>query len=142
MNEQAAPKPVLFLLYQLPFASWFLSHGNSLSGQRWGLFLLNNALGLKPPSGNFMLLGQDTDGLCCAALRTPLCPCGCSFAQLCPTLHDPMDCSKPSFPVLHHLPEFAQTQVHSINDAIQPSHPPLRPSPPATNLSQHQGLFQ
>ena len=54
----------------------------------------------------------------------------------------PMDCSTPGFPVLHHPPELAQTHVHWISDAIQPSHPLSPPSPPAFNLSQHQGLFQ
>ena len=54
----------------------------------------------------------------------------------------PMDCSVPSFSVLHYLPEFAQTHVHWVGDAIQPSHPLLSPSPPAFNRSQHQGLFQ
>ena len=53
-----------------------------------------------------------------------------------------MDCSTPGFPVLHHLPEFAQTHVHQVGDVIQPSHPLLSRSPPAFNLSQHQGLFQ
>ena len=53
-----------------------------------------------------------------------------------------MDCSTPGFPVLHHLPKFAQTHVHWVGDAIQPSQPLLSPSPPALNLSQHQGLFQ
>ena len=53
-----------------------------------------------------------------------------------------MDCSMPGFPVLHHLPEFAQTRVHWVGDAIQPSHPLLSSYPPALNLSQHQGLFQ
>ena len=53
-----------------------------------------------------------------------------------------MNCSTPGFPVRHQLPEFAQTQVHRVGDAIQPSHPLLSPSPPAFNLSQHQGLFQ
>ena len=52
-----------------------------------------------------------------------------------------MDCSTPGFPVLHYLPEFAQTHVHWVGDAIQPSHPLLSPSPSALNLSQHQGLF-
>ena len=53
---------------------------------------------------------------------------GCcrSVTQSCPTLCDPMDCSTPGFPVLHHLPELAQTHVHRVGDAIQPSHP-LRP---------------
>ena len=55
---------------------------------------------------------------------------------------DPMDCSTPGFPVLHHLLELAQTHVRGVNDAIQPSHPLSSPFPPALNLSQHQGLFQ
>ena len=64
-----------------------------------------------------------------------------SVTQSCPTIWDPMDCSTPSFPIHHQLLEFAQTHVHRVSDAIQPSHP-LSPSPPAFNLSQHQGLFQ
>ena len=58
------------------------------------------------------------------------------------TLCDPMDCSTPGFPVLHHFPELAQTHVHQVNDAVQASHPLRSPSPPAFNLSQQQGLFQ
>ena len=65
----------------------------------------------------------------------------CSVTQLCPTLCDPMDCSTPGFPVLHHLPELAQTHVHRVGDAVQPSHPLLSTSPRAFNLSQHHGLF-
>ena len=65
-----------------------------------------------------------------------------SVAQLCPTLCDPMNCSTPGLPVHHQLPEFSQTHVHQVSDAIQPSHPLSPPSPPAPNLSQHQGLFQ
>ena len=57
-------------------------------------------------------------------------------------LRDPTDCSTPGFPVHHQLPELAQTHVHWVCDAIQPSHPLWSPSPPAFNLSQHQGLFQ
>ena len=53
-----------------------------------------------------------------------------------------MDCSTPGFPDHHRLPELAQTHVHQVDDAIQPSHPLSTPSPPAFNLSQHQGLFQ
>ena len=68
--------------------------------------------------------------------------CCCSVAQSCPILCDPMDCSTPGFPVLHHLLEFAQIHVHWVSDAIQPSHPLSSPSPPAFHLSQHQGLFQ
>ena len=58
--------------------------------------------------------------------------------QLC----DPVDCSTPGLPVHHQLPELTQTHVHWVNDAIQSSHPLSSPSPPAFNLSQHQGLFQ
>ena len=67
--------------------------------------------------------------------------CCCSVAQSCPTLYNRMDSSMPGFLVLHYLPEFAQTHVHRVGDAIQPSHPLLSPSP-AFNLFQHQGLFQ
>ena len=65
-----------------------------------------------------------------------------SVAQLCPTLCDPMNPSTPGLPVHHQLPEFTQTHVHRVGDAIQPSHPLLSPSPPAPKPSQHQGLFQ
>ena len=65
-----------------------------------------------------------------------------SVSQSCPTLCDPMDWSMPGLPVHRQLPEFTQTHVHWVGDAIQPSHPLLSPSPPAFNLSQHQGLFQ
>ena len=66
--------------------------------------------------------------------------CCFSVAHLCPTLCDPMDCSTPGFPV-HHLLELAQTHVHWVSDAIQPSLLLLSLSTPAINLSQHQGLF-
>ena len=62
--------------------------------------------------------------------------------QLCPPLWNPMNCSTAGFPVHHQLPELSQTHVHWVDDAIQLSHPLLSPSPPAFNLSQHQGLFQ
>ena len=65
-----------------------------------------------------------------------------SVAQSCPTLCDPMNCSTPGLPVYHQLPESTQTHVHSVGDAIQPSHPLSSPSPPVLSLSQHQGLFK
>ena len=65
-----------------------------------------------------------------------------SVTQSCLTLCNPIDSSTPGLPVHHQLPEPTQTHVHCVSDAIQPSHPPLSPSPPAFNLSQHQGLFQ
>ena len=68
-----------------------------------------------------------------------VCYCSVTKSSL-GTLCDPMDCSMPGFPVLHYLPEFAQTHVHWVGDAIQQSHPLSPPSPPALNLSQHQGL--
>ena len=63
-----------------------------------------------------------------------------SVAQSCPTLCDPMTHSTPGLPVHHQLPEFTQTHVHQVVDAIQPSHPLLSPSPPAPNPSQHQSF--
>ena len=65
-----------------------------------------------------------------------------SIAQSYPTLCNPMNRSTPGLPVHHQLPEFTQTHVHRVSDAIQPSHPLSSPSPPTLNLSQHQGLFQ
>ena len=66
----------------------------------------------------------------------------CSVMKSCPALCNAMDCSMPGFPVLHYLLGLAQTHVHQVGDAIQPSHPLSSPSPPAFNLSQHQSLFQ
>ena len=66
-----------------------------------------------------------------------ICYCSLAKSALC----DLMDCSMPHFLVLHYLPKFAQTQVHWVDDIIQPSHPLSPPFPPAFNLSQHQGLF-
>ena len=65
-----------------------------------------------------------------------------SVAQSCPTLCNPMKCSLPGLPVHHQFPEFTQTHVHRVSDAIQPSHPLSSPSPPAPNPSKHQSLFQ
>ena len=65
-----------------------------------------------------------------------------SVAQSCPTLCDPMNHSTPGLPVHHQLPEFTQTHIHQVSDAIQPSHPMSSPSPSAPNPSQHQSLFQ
>ena len=86
--------------------------------------------------------------LCCVAtisIYSPLEDEGSiqfsSVAQPCPNLCDTMDHSRPGFPVHHQHPEFTQTHVHRIGDAIQPSHPLSSPSPPAPNPSQHQGLF-
>ena len=65
-----------------------------------------------------------------------------SVVQSCPTLCDPMNRSTPGLPVHHQLPEFTETHIHRVSDAIQPAHSLLSPSPPAPNPSQHQDLFQ
>ena len=65
-----------------------------------------------------------------------------SVAQSCPTICDPMNHSTPGLPVHHQLPEFTQTHVQWVGDAIQPSHPMSSSSPPALNLCQHQSLFK
>ena len=65
-----------------------------------------------------------------------------SVAQSCSTLWDRKNCSTPGLPVHHQLPEFTQTHVHWVGDAIQPSHPLSSPSPPSLNASQHQSFFQ
>ena len=74
----------------------------------------------------------------------PKSPCCCCFsvAKWSPTLCDPMNCRTPGFSVHHYLPEFAQTHVHWVSDAIQQSHPLLSSSSPTFNPSQHQGLFK
>ena len=88
------------------------------------------------PICNFFLSSRN---IICSLTFAPRCCC--LVAQSCPTLCYPMDCSTPGFPVLHHLPEFAQTHVHWVRDAIQLSQP-LSPSSPDISLSLHQGLFQ
>ena len=65
-----------------------------------------------------------------------------SVTQSCPTLCNPMNCRTPGLPVHHQLPESTQTHAHPVGDAIKLSHLLLSPSPPALNLSPHQGLFQ
>ena len=68
-------------------------------------------------------------------------PCSVQFSpQSCQTICDPMNCSTPGLPVHHQLPEFTQTHVHRVGNAIQPSHPLSSPSPPAPNHSQHQSF--
>ena len=78
----------------------------------------------------------------CYQNRTKLSVQLISVIQLCLTLCDPMDCSTPGLPVHHQFQELTQTHVHWVSDAIQLSHPLSSPSPPAFNLSQHQGLLK
>ena len=93
------------------------------------------------PSVGSHRVGHDWSDLAAAGHYLASCCC-CSVTQSCLTLFDPRDCSMPGCPVLHYLLEFAQTHVHWVSDAMQPSHPLSLPSPPVLNLSQHQSLFQ
>ena len=99
--------------------------------------------GIEEPSELQSMASQWTGHACSTenTLDFIICCC-CSAAQSCPILCDPMDWSMAGFPVLHYLPEFAQTHVHWIRDTIQPSHLLLPPSLPAFNLSQRQGFLQ
>ena len=89
---------------------------------------------------------RKTANICISKQQTSVHPISSvqfsSVDQLCPTLCDPMNCSIPGLPVYHQLPEFTQTHVQRVSDAIQPSHALSSPSPPAPNPSQHQSLFQ
>ena len=78
----------------------------------------------------------------CRYISNECCCCCCSVSQSCLTLCDPRDCSTPSLPVPHHLPEFAQGHVNCIGNEVQSSHPLTPSSPSALNLFQDQGLFQ
>ena len=91
--------------------------------------------------GGLQSIGSQRVGNDRATNTSDLCQFS-SVTQSCPTLCDPMNCSTPGLPVHHQLPEFTQTHVHWIGVAIRPSHPLSSPSPPALNLSQHQGLFR
>ena len=91
----------------------------------WGPLIHGLAFLFPPPHVSHLLRGYNPH----------LVGCCCSVTKLCPILCNPMHCSTPGFPVLHYLPEFCQTHVHWVSDAIQPSHPLSSPSPPALNLS-------
>ena len=96
----------------------------------------------KTPAKNFLRFPLLNDqGMWRDSSKSEISSCCCSVTQSCATLCDPMGCSTWGLPVLHHLPEFAQTSVHWVGDAIQPSHPLLPPSPLALNLSQHPASF-
>ena len=95
--------------------------GNPQTGEQWCLRISPTVVKFLSPTSDILA--------CC-----------CSVTKSCHTLFDPMDYSTPGFPVLHYLLKFAQTHVHCVSDAIQPSHPLLAPSP-SLNLSQRQGLL-
>ena len=95
----------------------------------------------KPVTYNSSLYTWWSEGSCLISWFF-LTQCCCLVAKSCLTLYDPMDCSTPGFPVLHHLPELAQTHVHWVSDVIQPSLPLSPSSHPVFSLAQHQDLFQ
>ena len=118
--------------------------------KKWSVCLNFHALRLWPGHGSWVLCTHSPLGLfiCYLDAWTPSISSlhfsvqFHSVTQSCLTLCDPLDCSTPGFPVHHQLLELAQTHVHQVSDAIQSPHPLPSPSPPAFNLSQHQGLFQ
>ena len=135
----------IFFLFGHTATSWeFLWSGIELGPQQWKHWILTTRL-----SGNshcvlfqkviFSWILASCSYLCFIISFTVQFS---SVAQSCPTLCDPMNHSSPGLPVHHQLPEFTQTHVHWVCDAIQPSHPGSFPSPPAPNPSQHQSLFQ
>ena len=126
----------LLLLPPIPPSNRVFSNESTLR-MRWpstgvsalASFLPKNTKGLSTITNNIIHNSQKEDQFS-------------SVAQSCPTLRDPMNRSMPGLPVHHRLPEFTQTHVHQVSDAIQPSHPRPSPSPPAPNPSQQQSLFQ
>ena len=117
---------------------WSLKHTGSdmaLNSMGWGLV---NTMNTHPE----MQMGLVMNGSDSALFSSQICCCCCSVAKLFPTPCNPMDHSMPGSAAVHCLPEFAQTLVHWIGDAIEPSHPLLPPSSLALNLSQNQDLFQ
>ena len=101
---------------------WYILHVSAFEFENW-----------------FESLGQETVVYSSLSIRSDQIR---SVAQSCPILCDPMNHSTPGLPVHHQLPEFTQTHVHRVSDAVQASHPLSSPSPPAPNPFQHQSLFQ
>ena len=112
----------------------------------WMIFLLSEVLepySLLPSSGRCSVsIASQSRTFSCLYVFPVRVSLFRSVAQSYPTLSDPMDYSTPGLPVHHQLPKLTQTHVHQVNDAIQISQPLSSPSPPAFNLSSHQGLFQ
>ena len=131
--------------------AWVRFWGGELrSCRRWSMVKIKTDLKKLKENNLMSSVCWGTQAMCCGSVvrgqlqgvSWPKESC-CSVAQLFLILCNPMNCSMPDFPVLHHLPEFVQTLVHWVGDAIQPSHPLLPPSPPPVlNLFQYQCLFQ
>ena len=124
---------------------WTLNHWTTREAQKPINFCIKNKTEMlqKPMETAVGHTGRHHPGhggaLCCITVKN-LVSSVQSLSHV--RLYNPMDCSMPGFPVHHQLLELVQTHVHHVSDAIQPSHPLSSPSPPAFNLSQHQGLFQ
>ena len=127
------PKPGLFLCGFLVIVP---SIGASSSGLRRGSIFFHVILGGQPKASGPHILEKPPRTVHRRVQFSSVQ--SLSRARLC----DPMDCSTPGLPVHHQLPEFTQTHVHWVGDAIQPCHPLSSPSPHAFNLPQHQGLFK
>ena len=133
---------------QLFITTWTVAHQASLSvefsrQEYWSGLPFSSPGDLPNPRTEPRSPALQADSLLSEPIYTS--PCSVQFSSVsrsCPTLCNPMDCSMLGFPVHHQLLELAQTHVHQVGDAIQPFYPLLSPSPPALNLSQHQGLFQ
>ena len=115
-------------------------HPPSASNRSGGSVFVGSILLTSPTWWGVLYLQNSSKILLCVALEGNQDPAFSSVqfisvAQLCPTLCDPMDCSTPGLLVHYQCPEFTQTQVHGVGDAIQPSHPLSSPSPPTFNLS-------
>ena len=144
---------IIWLIFSLQHPCLFLSHSHHFPV--YGIFkhiLASGPMHLQFPEIYMILFSQTL--LTCHFFRetsndwtkvTPSLSCpssSCLVAKSCPTICNPMNCSTPGFLVPHHLPEFSQTHVHWISDAIQSFHLLPPSSPLALNLSQHQGIFQ
>ena len=119
----------------LPFAMW-----------RWNLWFSSSHIQFSSVWRGFLAWHSCIPLIKITSLHWRECPSVSvqfrSVAQSCLTPCNPMNHSMPGLPVHHQLPEFTQTHVHRVGDAIQPSHPLSSPSPPAPNPFQHQSLFQ
>ena len=152
MAETSTIKSIWYSLshVQLSGTSWTVAHQAPLSmefsrQEYWSALLFPSPGDLPNPGTEPGFPALQADSLPSEPPGKPINGISVQFSsvnQLRPTLCDPMDCSTPGFPVHHQLPELAQTHVHGVDDAIQPSHSLSSPSPPTFSLSQHQGPFQ
>ena len=132
---------VMFLLSQLLSSAWWNSWSSHLKTPSTFDITLSCSSYFLIFSGSFVI--SSSYSFLWFAISSSLQSVQFSYiAQSCPTLCDPVNRSTPCLSVHHQLPEFTQTHIHRVSDAIQPSHLLSSPSPPAPNPSQHQSLFQ